>query len=40
VLGVLKVQAGRLDLAHLAHWAAVLGVADLLRRAFDESESR
>jgi hypothetical protein len=37
VLGVLKVQAGRLDLAHLRHWAAVLGLPDLLERALSES---
>jgi hypothetical protein len=33
VLGVLKVQAGRLDLSYLRHWAAELGVADLLEKA-------
>jgi hypothetical protein len=33
VLGVLSVQAGRLDLAYLAEWAAQLGVGDLLERA-------
>jgi hypothetical protein len=33
VLGVLQVQAGRLDDAYLDHWAADLGVADLLARA-------
>jgi hypothetical protein len=33
VLGVLRVQAGRLDDAYLDHWAADLGVADLLARA-------
>lgn len=32
VLGVLKVQAGRLDDAYLDPWAADLGVADLLAR--------
>jgi hypothetical protein len=33
VLGVLRVQAGRLDDAYLDHWAADLGVADLLTTA-------
>lgn len=38
VLGVLKVQAGRLDLAYLRRWAAELRVADLLEKALAESE--
>ncbi len=38
ILGVLKVQAGRLDLDYLRHWAAELKVADLLQRALKESE--
>ena len=33
VLGVLKVQSDRLDLAYLRHWAASLGVSDLLKKA-------
>jgi hypothetical protein len=33
VFGVLRVQAGRLDDAYLDHWAAELGVADLLAKA-------
>jgi hypothetical protein len=37
VLGVLQVQAGRLDQAYLDHWAADLGVTDLLRRARQEA---
>jgi hypothetical protein len=37
VLGVLKVQGERLDLAHLRHWAALLAIADLLERALSES---
>ena len=36
-IGVLKVQAGRLDLDYLRHWAAALGLADLLERALDEA---
>jgi hypothetical protein len=39
VLGVLKVQAGKLDEAHLDRWAAHLGVADLLARARREAAS-
>jgi hypothetical protein len=37
VLGVLEVQAGKLDDAYLDQWAADLGVADLLRRARQEA---
>jgi hypothetical protein len=37
VMGVLKVQAGALDLNYLARWARDLGVADLLLRALDEA---
>jgi hypothetical protein len=37
VLGVLQVQAGRLDDAYLDRWAAELNVADLLDRARRES---
>jgi hypothetical protein len=38
ILGVLKVQAGRLDWAYLNQWAIELKVADLLQRALKESE--
>lgn len=38
VLGVLKVQRGRLDDAYLDRWAPVLGVADLLVRARMQSK--
>jgi hypothetical protein len=34
---LLKVQAGKLDAAYLDHWAADLGVGDLLQRARRES---
>ena len=37
VLGVLTVQAGRLDLAYLRRWAAELAVSDLLERALEEA---
>ena len=33
ILGLLRVRAGRLDVAYLADWASALGVADLLERA-------
>ncbi|MBP7146121.1 MAG: hypothetical protein KBD01_01140 [Acidobacteria bacterium] len=33
VLGVLKTQSGRLDVAYLRRWARNLGVSDLLERA-------
>jgi hypothetical protein len=38
ILGVLKVQAGRLDLDYLRQWAAELNITDLLQRALKESE--
>jgi hypothetical protein len=37
VLGVLKVQAEDLDATYLREWAAKLGVADLLARAWQEA---
>jgi len=37
VLGVLKVQAEDLDAAYLREWAARLGVAELLERAWQEA---
>jgi len=37
VLGVLKVQGERLDLAYLRQWAAELGVAELLEKAIAEA---
>jgi hypothetical protein len=37
VLGVLRVQAGKLDDRYLDHWAADLGVTDLLQRARAEA---
>jgi hypothetical protein len=38
ILGVLKVQAGRLDLDYLHTWAVDLKVSALLQRALKESE--
>ena len=37
VLGVLRVQADKLDQSYLDHWAPELGVADLLARARDDA---
>ncbi len=37
LLGVLKVQSGTIDRDYLVHWAGVLGVTDLLRRALDDA---
>ncbi|MGE0130082.1 MAG: hypothetical protein AB7U82_18515 [Blastocatellales bacterium] len=37
VLGVLKVQAGNLDLEYLRHWAAYLNILDLLEKALDDA---
>jgi hypothetical protein len=38
VLGVLKVQAGKLDVGYLERWAPHVGVEDLLARARQESQ--
>jgi hypothetical protein len=38
ILGIMKVQAGRLDLDYLRKWAVELKVTDLLQRALKESE--
>lgn len=40
ILGVLKGQAGRLDIEYLRRMGASLGVGDLLERAFEESARR
>lgn len=37
VLGVMKVQTDRLDLAYLRQWAAQLNISDLLERAIKEA---
>ena len=37
VLGVMKVQADRLDLAYLRKWAVQLNISDLLERAIKEA---
>jgi hypothetical protein len=37
VLGILKVQADRLDFAYLRHWAGILGLAPLLDRALKDA---
>lgn len=37
VLGVLKVQADRLDLEYLKYWASKLNLSDLLNRSFDDA---
>lgn len=38
VLGVLRVQEDRLDFAYMHHWAAVMGLTDLLERAIREAQ--
>jgi len=38
VLGILEVQAGRLDFAYLRRWALEVGVADLLERVLEEAD--
>lgn len=39
VLGILKVQRGRIDVPYLRRWSTGLGVSDLLGRALEESAS-
>lgn len=38
ILGVLKTQAGQLDLAYMRKWAGELKVSDLLERALQDAE--
>jgi hypothetical protein len=38
ILGVIKMQGERLDLAYLRQWAAALNVADLLEKALLEAQ--
>lgn len=38
VLGVIKIQADKLDEAYLRRWARVLNVSDLLERALEEGK--
>jgi hypothetical protein len=38
ILGVLAVQGDRLDLTYMRHWAAPLGVSDLLEKALAEMQ--
>ena len=37
ILGVLKVQGGKLDLEYLRYWATKLNIPDLLNRSFDDA---
>ncbi len=37
ILGVLKVQAEKLDFEYLKHWASRLNISDLLSRSFDDA---
>jgi hypothetical protein len=37
IVGVLQIQGDRLDRAYLQHWAADLGVLDLLQKALQET---
>ena len=37
VLGILKVQASKLDLEYLKGWAATLNLTDLLNRSLDDA---
>jgi hypothetical protein len=39
VLGILRVQSGAIDRERLDTWATRLGIANLLRRALDESDA-
>ncbi|HJQ69119.1 MAG TPA: hypothetical protein VKA70_09115 [Blastocatellia bacterium] len=38
VIGVIKIQAGRLDTDYLKQWADTLGVSDLLERALAQAQ--
>jgi len=38
VLGILKVQRGRLDMDYLQRWAGELNLVDLFKRSLEEAE--
>ena len=38
IIGVLRVQSGRLDMDYLLMWSEILGVRDLLQQAIQESQ--
>jgi hypothetical protein len=38
ILGIIKTQGERLDLAYLRHWAAVLNVTGLLEKVLREAQ--
>lgn len=38
VMGILRAQRERLDYPYLRHWAATLGIDELLRRALEKAE--
>ncbi len=38
ILGILRTQSGRLDVAYMRQWAAALNVSDLLQRALLEAQ--
>jgi len=38
ILGILEVQAGKLDLEYLNKWGAILGIGELLQKAISEAE--
>ena len=38
VIGVLKIQRMRLDMAYLKRWAEVLGISNLLKKALEEEK--
>jgi hypothetical protein len=38
ILGILEVQAGKLDLEYLNKWAGILGISELLQKAISEAE--
>ena len=39
VIGVLKMQQGKLDMAYLQHWATEIGVSDLLEQVLEEGRA-
>ena len=39
VIGVLKIQQGKLDMTYLQRWALQIGVSDLLERVLEERQA-